>query len=159
MRLEAAPFQLQFGELRSLDSRGRLSLPELFHRLRRGKPRLYRSDYPSFSVSVVVERRAMQGRSGNIGNAQPYGVHQSPGILKFLATVQADLVRPFLDCEHGSPFAVMASEGKLEHLQEWFHKSSARFRRSQLPWASSQSTRERTLARARASEQDRKSVV
>src|ERR1700676_1455893 len=140
-----------------MDSRRRLPLRELFRRLRRGKPRLYRSDR-SFSVSVVVERRAIQRhavqeRSGPIGNAQPYGVHQSPGILKFLSTVQADLVRPFLDREHGSPFAVMASEGKLEHLQEWFHKSSARFRRSQLPWASSQSTRERTLARARAIEQ------
>src|ERR1700730_16030180 len=140
-----------------MDSRGRLSLRDFFRSLRRGKPRLYRSDR-SFSVSVVVERHAIKrhavaGRIGPIGNAQPYGVHQSPGILKFLSTVQADLVRPFLDREHGSPFAVMASEGKLEHLQEWFHKSSARFRRSQLPWASSQSTRERTLARARAIEQ------
>src|ERR1700675_3961311 len=140
-----------------MDSRGWLSLHEFFRRLRRGKPRLYRSDR-SFSVSVVVERRAIQRhavqeRIGPIGNAQPYGVHQSPGILKFLSTVQADLVRPFLDREHGSPFAVMASEGKLEHLQEWFHKSSVRFRRSQLPWASSQSSRERTLARARAIEQ------
>jgi hypothetical protein len=101
-----------------MDSRGRLPLRGLFRRLRRGKPRLYRSDR-SFSVSVVVERRAIQrhavqGRIGPIGNSQPYGVHQSPGILKFLSTVQADLVRPFLDREHGSPFAVMASEGKLD---------------------------------------------
>src|ERR1700681_1888191 len=141
-----------------MDSRGRLSLREFFRRLRRGKPRLYRSDR-SFSVSVVVERRAIQRhavqeRIGPIGNAQPYGVHQSPGILNFLSTVQADLryVR-FLIVNTAVPFAVMASEGKLEHLQEWFHKSSARFRRSQLPWASSQSSRERTLARARAIEQ------
>jgi hypothetical protein len=64
-----------------MDSRGRLSLREFFRRLRWGKPRLYRSDR-SFSVSVVVERRAIQrhavqGRIGPVGNAQPYGVHQS----------------------------------------------------------------------------------
>src|ERR1700674_690496 len=112
-----------------MDSRGRLSLREFFRRLRWGKPRLYRSDR-SFSVSVVVERRAIQrravqGRIGPIGNAQPYGVHQSPGILKFLSTVQADLVRPFLDREDRSPLAGMASDVQLEHLQQPFHKSSA----------------------------------
>jgi hypothetical protein len=70
-----------------------------------------------------------------------------------MSTLQADLVRPFLDREYTTPLAVMATEGKLENPKQWFHKSSVRCRRTQLPWASSQSSRERTLARARAIEQ------
>jgi len=85
--------------------------------------------------------------------------HQRPRILELLSTLQADLVRPFLDGEHTTLSAVMAPEGKLENPQQEFHQSCARCRRSQLPLASSHSTRERTLVRAKRDRAISSSVV
>lgn len=49
---------------------------------------------------------------GIVSSIRPYGVHQWPGVFKLLATLQADLVGPFLDREHTTMLAVMAPEGK-----------------------------------------------
>src|SRR5271157_1325265 len=95
-------------------------------------------------VWADMVRRKRQAEA--TGNARPYGVHPRPGILEFLATLQADLIRSFPDGEHSAALAVTAPEGKLKDPKQRCHKSSARCRRSQLPWASSQSSRERTLA-------------
>ena len=65
--------------------------------------------WPDMVRPDMVRRKRHMGA---IGNARPYGVHQRPGILKFLPTLQADLVRPFLDREHTTALAVMAAEGK-----------------------------------------------
>jgi hypothetical protein len=70
--------------------------------------------------------------------------------VEFLSAVEANLIRSVFDREHTAEMTVPAAENKLEHSQQEFHKSCARWRRSQLPLASSQSSRERTLARARA---------
>jgi hypothetical protein len=70
--------------------------------------------------------------------------------IEFATTVEADLVCAVFNGENTAEVAVPAAENKLEHSQQGFHKSPARWRRSQLPFASSQLSRERTLARARA---------
>src|SRR5580765_2739976 len=70
--------------------------------------------------------------------------------IEFPSTVEANLVRAVFDGEHTAEVTVAASKHKVENVQQGFHKSWARWRRSQLPLASSQSSRERTLARARA---------
>jgi hypothetical protein len=54
---------------------------------------------------------------------------------------------------NGAQLVVMASAGQTERPKKRFHQSCARCRRSQLPLASSQANKERTLARARAIEQ------
>ncbi|SPE44675.1 hypothetical protein SBA7_460029 [Candidatus Sulfotelmatobacter sp. SbA7] len=71
-------------------------------------------------------QRKRQGQA--IGNARPYGVHPRPGILEFLATLQADLIRSLLDGEHSTPLAGTAPKGKLENPKQRCHKSSARCR-------------------------------
>jgi len=103
-------------------------------------------------INALVFQRVEceSGRIGAIRHARSYGVHQCPGIVKFHSAVQADLIGPVLDGEHSTAVAVTTAEGKLENRKQRFHKSSARWRRSQLPLASSQASRERTLARARA---------
>jgi hypothetical protein len=45
-------------------------------------------------------------------------MHQYPGILEFLHTLQADLLRPFLDRQYPATLAVMAADNKLEHGME-----------------------------------------
>jgi hypothetical protein len=70
--------------------------------------------------------------------------------VEFSPTVEADLVRAAFDREHTAEVTVPAPKNILEDPQEQFHTSCARRRCSQLPLASSQSSRERTLARARA---------
>jgi hypothetical protein len=70
--------------------------------------------------------------------------------IEFTSTVEANLVCAVFDGEHTAEVTVAASKHKLKNVQQEFHKSCARWRRSQLPLASSQSSRERTLARARA---------
>ena len=80
------------------------------------------------------------------------GVRQQRRILKSPSAVQADLVRPFLNCEQAALLAVIPSEGRLENRKWRFHKSSTRLR-SQHPLTSSQLNRALTLARARAIEQ------
>jgi len=73
--------------------------------------------------------------------------------VEFPSTVEANLIRAVFDREHTAEVTVAASKNKLEDTQEKVHKSCARWRRSQLPLASSQSSRDRTLARANAIEQ------
>jgi len=86
-------------------------------------------------------------------NARPYWMHRYPGILKFLSAIEADLVGPLLNCEHATDLPVMTPKCKVEHpKRSGFHKSGARLR-SQEPLASSQSSRVRILARAKAIEQ------
>ena len=70
--------------------------------------------------------------------------------VEFPSTVKANLVRAVSDHEHTTEMTVPTAEKELEHSQQQLHKSCARWRRSQLPLASSHSSRERTLARARA---------
>jgi hypothetical protein len=71
------------------------------------------------------------------------------GQFEFPPTVEAHLVCPVLDGEHAAHVAVPAAKDKLQ--KPWqLHKSCARCRRSQLPFVSSQSSRDRTLARASA---------
>jgi hypothetical protein len=72
------------------------------------------------------------------------------GQVEFPPTVEADPVSPVFDGEHAAHVTVPAADHKLEQARQQFHKSCARWRRSQLPWSSSHSSRERTLARARA---------
>jgi hypothetical protein len=86
-----------------------------------------------------------RGRRG----ARPFGCVRI-GQVEFASTVEADLICAVFDGEHTAQVTVSATENKLEHGQQQFHKSPARWRRSQLPFASSHSSRERTLARARA---------
>jgi hypothetical protein len=86
------------------------------------------------------------------GSNRPHGMHRCPGILEFLPTLEADAVGSFLDGEHATDLSVMAPKRGMQNPEQWFHKSCAR-RRSQLPLASSHSSKERRLARARAMEQ------
>ncbi len=102
-------------------------------------------------VRVLQQRRSELHWA--IGNAGSHGVHQRPGILELSSTLQTDLVGTFLDCEHSTSPAVTTPEGELENRKQWIHKSSARCRRWQVPWISSQSSSVLTLVRARAIEQ------
>jgi hypothetical protein len=70
--------------------------------------------------------------------------------VEFPATIEADSVRTMLDREHAAEVTVPATKYKLKDTQEQFHKSCARWRRSELPLMSSHSSKDRTLARARA---------
>ena len=70
--------------------------------------------------------------------------------VEFLSTVEADPVGAVVNREHTAEVTVPAAKDKLENPQQRFHQSCARWRRSQLPLASSHSSSERTLARARA---------
>ena len=72
------------------------------------------------------------------------------GQVEFPSTVEADPVGAMFDREHAAEVTVTATKNKLKDTQEQLHKSCARWRRSELPLASSHSSRERTLARARA---------
>jgi hypothetical protein len=58
------------------------------------------------------------------GEMRRHRVHQYPGILEFLPTLQADLVGPFLDREYSATLAVMAADSKLEHGKEQIHWAS-----------------------------------
>jgi hypothetical protein len=68
-------------------------------------------DHGPFGVPDAVQRHIR-----TVGNIRPLGVHQSPRILKFLSTLTANLVRPFLDREHTAHLAVMTPQDKLENL-------------------------------------------
>ena len=83
----------------------------------------------------------MQGRGGG---TVPH--------IEFFSTIEADLVRPLPDCEHATQVLVMAPKDELEYPKHRVHGYSDRLR-SQLPLVSSHSSKERTLARARAMEQ------
>jgi len=70
--------------------------------------------------------------------------------VEFRSAVEANFVRAVFDREHPAEMTVTAAENKLEDTEEQFHKSCARWPRSQLPFASNHSSRERTLVRAKA---------
>jgi hypothetical protein len=53
-----------------------------------------------------------------IANIEPDRTHQLPGIGEFLATLHADLVRSFLDCDYAAPFVVVTPEGKLDNQMQ-----------------------------------------
>ena len=90
---------------------------------------------------------------GTASNIRADRAHPHPGIVKLLPAIQADLVSPLLDRKYTTLLPVMTSEHETENSQQRFHKSSALCRRSQLPFASSQASSARTLARASAIEQ------
>jgi hypothetical protein len=69
------------------------------------------------------------------------------------SAVKADLVGAVFDREHTAEVMMPATKDKLEKGLQQCHKSPDRWRRSQLPLTSNQSSRERTLARASAIEQ------
>jgi hypothetical protein len=62
--------------------------------------------------------------------------------IEFPSTVEANLVRAVFDRKHTAEVTVAAAKNKLEDVQQEFHKSCARWRRSQLPLASSHSSSE-----------------
>ncbi len=70
--------------------------------------------------------------------------------IEFPSAVEADLIRAVFDREYPADMTVAAAKNKLEDSEKQFHKSCARWRRSQLPLASNHSSSERTLARAKA---------
>src|SRR5450755_3248952 len=70
--------------------------------------------------------------------------------VEFPSAIEADLVCAVFDSEYTALVAVPAAKDKLKYVEQKFHKSCACWRRSQLPLASNHSSRERTLARARA---------
>jgi hypothetical protein len=72
---------------------------------------------------------------------------------KFPAAVEADAVSAMLDREHATHVTVPATEKELDKRAQESYHSRARCRRSQLPFVSSHSSRERTLPRASAIEQ------
>jgi hypothetical protein len=82
-------------------------------------------------------------------NDRPFW-HLSVRQVKFPATVEANFIRAVFNREHAAEVTMPAPKDKLEDVHQEFHTSCARWRRSQLPFASSHSRSERTLARARA---------
>ena len=70
--------------------------------------------------------------------------------IEFPSTIEANFVCAVFDREYPADMTVAATENKLEDCEKQFHKSCARWRRSQLPLASNHSSSERTLARANA---------
>jgi hypothetical protein len=61
--------------------------------------------------------------------------------LKFSCAIKADPVRAVLDCEDAAQVTMPATKSKLENPTQRFHQSCPRWRRSQLPLASSQSSK------------------
>src|ERR1700690_3442622 len=70
--------------------------------------------------------------------------------VEFPSTVEANPGRAIFDREDAAEVTMPAANYKLENPTQRIHQSRACWRRSQLPLASSHSSRERTLARARA---------
>lgn len=95
------------------------------------------------SSSCMLKIRPSRERFGRIGVRQ----------IEFPSAVEANPVCAVFNREHTAEVAVAASKNELEDTQKHVHKSCARWRRSQLPLASSHSSRERILARANATEQ------
>jgi len=88
--------------------------------------------------------------SASMMKIRPQVVSPSIRQIEFPPTVEADLVCAVFDREYSANMTVAAAENKLEDTDEQFHKSCARWRRSQLPFASNHSSKDRTLARAKA---------
>src|SRR5260370_36167368 len=96
--------------------------------------------------ACMVRIRPEAGGRRSIGGAWCKRVRQ----VEFPATIEADSVGAVFDGEHAAEVTVPAAKNKLKDTQEQSHKSCARWRRSELPLASNHSSRDRTLARARA---------
>jgi hypothetical protein len=73
--------------------------------------------------------------------------------VEFPSALDANAVRAVPDGEHTAEVTMPTAKDKLEKGPQRFHTSCDRWRRSQLPFASNHSSRERTLARASAIEQ------
>jgi hypothetical protein len=69
--------------------------------------------------------------------------------VEFPPAIKAHSIGTALDGEDATEVTVPTAKDELKNWQQ-FHKSCARWRRSQLPLASNHSSSERTLARARA---------
>jgi hypothetical protein len=50
-----------------------------------------------------------------IRNIEPDRTHQLPRVGEFVTTLEADLVRSFLDGDYAAQFVVVTPEGKLEN--------------------------------------------
>jgi hypothetical protein len=103
-------------------------------------------DQSAGASACMMKIRPQAGSPRGVGWSFPESVRQ----VEFSPAVEANLIRAVFDREHAAQVTVSAAENKLEHSQQEFHKSCARWRRSQLPLASSQHNRDRTLDRARA---------
>jgi len=77
---------------------------------------------------------------------RPYG-HVPMRQFEFPSTVEANFVRTMFDREHTAEMTMPAAKNKLKDVEQEFHKSCVRWRRSQSPFASNHSSCERTLAR------------
>jgi hypothetical protein len=98
-------------------------------------------------ASAYVMRRRLQTDARRRG--KPFWLVRV-GQVELAPTIKADLICTEFDRKHTADMSVAAAENKLEYAKEQFHKSCARWRRSQLPLASNHSSSDRTLVRARA---------
>jgi len=96
--------------------------------------------------ACVVRICSEAGGRRSVGRSRCKRVRQ----VEFPSTIEADAVCAVFDGEHAAEVTVPATKNKLKDTQEQFHKSCARWRRSELPLVSSHSSRDLTLARARA---------
>jgi hypothetical protein len=83
-----------------------------------------------------------------LGSSQRTNVRQ----VKLPSTIEAHAVRSAFDREDATYVTVTAPKDELENPKQRVHRSCSRLR-SQLPFTSSQASRERTLPRAKAIEQ------
>jgi hypothetical protein len=97
----------------------------------------------------AITRHAKPRPRGSGQRITNSGVHLLPRIWQFLTTLQADLIRSWMDREHVAESTVMTPTKNLGQPKRQPH-NSGRCRRSQLPWASSQPSRDLTLVRASA---------
>ncbi len=96
-------------------------------------------------MKLGLPRPQASGRQG-VGSCWHLWIWQ----VELPSAVEAYFIRVVFDREHTAQVTVTAAKYKLENYREGFHRSCARWRRSQLPLASSHLSRERTLARAKA---------
>ena len=69
--------------------------------------------------------------------------------VKFSSAIEADLVRPLLDCEDAAQVMVTAAKDELNYTPQTVHRLGSR-RRWQIAFAPTQLGRMRTLLRAKA---------
>jgi hypothetical protein len=100
-------------------------------------------------IAMKIDRQARARRRGLGSRAVESHGRIRVRQFELPPTVETHPVSAAFDGEHPAQVTVPAAENELENRWQ-FHKSCARCRRSQLPFTSSQSSRERTLARARA---------
>ena len=103
---------------------------------------------PSRGVSLAGPSLSRCTDFGDIESISVISIRQS----EFVSTIQANLVRPLLNCEHAADVTVVTAERELDHPMQRVHRSWSRLR-SQLPLLSSQFRSAVTLALAKAIEQ------